>query len=37
MATTTTISQVGEFPLISSMVGDLTMGQAVTLLSLIHI
>ena len=31
MATTTTISQVGEFPLISSMVGDLTMGQAVTL------
>ena len=31
MATTTTISQVGEFPLISSIVRDLPMSQAVTL------
>ena len=31
MATTATISQVGEFPLITSMVDDLTMGQAVAL------
>ena len=31
MATTTTISQVGEFPLISCIVRDLPMSQAVTL------
>ncbi|WCC79133.1 thiamine-phosphate kinase [Cutibacterium equinum] len=31
MATTTTMSEVGEFPLISSIVKDLPMGRAVTL------